>query len=165
MLTGAIAILVLTLMGVVIANVSTPSNKSVVKLEPQPEPAQVDTIELALSSKPNTNDGVKYAAPIIDAKATNPEITKAQIQAVTVESLVAIETPTTIEMLTALETPVGHESTGLSAEKIETVTIKQGDTLSTLFSKRGLNTELYKIMLLWDQVKELKSVRPNQKLH
>ena len=50
-------------------------------------------------------------------------------------------------------------------QKIETVKIKRGDSLSTLFNKRGLNKELHNIMQLGNQVKELKSIYPGQKIH
>ena len=139
--------IVLSIMGVVIANVSTPQEKVVVKAQQQPKVPQVDTIALPLSSKATTTTDVKYAIPASSAKTIKPEITAAQIQPL------AIETP---DKQVHIEAPLA---------KVEIVTIKPGDTLSTLFSQRGLNTELHKIMLLGDEVKELKSVYPNQKLH
>ena len=50
-------------------------------------------------------------------------------------------------------------------QKIETIRIKRGDTLSSLFNKRGLNKELHNIMQLGSNVKELKSIYPGQKIH
>lgn len=146
-LGGAIAAVVLSIMGVVIANVSNPQDKAVANIQDQSNTLQVDTIELALSSKASNSSDIKYAAPV-----ANIVVDDSDNPAQKFESLV-VETP-------KQQTPVGA-----SATKTETVTIKQGDTLSTLFSKRGLNTELHKIMLLGDQVRELKSVYPNQKLH
>ena len=146
-LGGAIAAVVLSIMGVVIANVSNPQDKAVANIQDQSNTLQVDTIELALSSKANNSSDIKYAAPV-----ANIVVDDSDNPAQKFESLV-------------VETPKQQPSAGASATKTETVTIKQGDTLSTLFSKRGLNTELHKIMLLGDQVRELKSVYPNQKLH
>lgn len=146
-LGGAIAAVVLSIMGVVIANVSNPQDKAVANIQDQSNTLQVDTIELALSSKASNSSDIKYAAPV-----ANIVVDDSDNPAQKFESLV-------------VETPKQQPSAGASATKTETVTIKQGDTLSTLFSKRGLNTELHKIMLLGDQVRELKSVYPNQKLH
>ncbi len=146
-LGGTIAAVILSIMGVVIANVHTPQDKAIAEAQPQPETFQVDTIELALSSKSTTTRSTKYATPIVSTKTNNPDTPKQQVQPLAIENLVK------------------QNNVDPSVEKIETITIKKGDTLSTLFSKRGLNTELHKIMQLGDKVKELKSVHPNQKLH
>lgn len=47
----------------------------------------------------------------------------------------------------------------------EIVKIKQGDTLSSLFSARNLNTELHEIMQLGGKAKKLTSIHPGQTLH
>ena len=57
-----------------------------------------------------------------------------------------------------------EEEIGVVHTKTDVVTIKSGDTLSTLFSSRRLNRELHEIMQLGDRVKELKSVYPGQKI-
>ncbi|MFK7794531.1 MAG: OapA family protein [Gammaproteobacteria bacterium] len=147
-LGGVIAVVVLSIMGVVIANVSTPQDKAMVaEIQHQSDTAQVDTIELALTSKDGNPSDIKYAAPAVSVAAKNIEKSAQQNK----------------PLITEL--PKQQKSVAPTATKTEIVTIKQGDTLSTLFSKRGLNTELHKIMLLGDQVRELKSVHPNQKLH
>ena len=128
-LASVIAIIVVTVMGAVIANVDRPQAEPVAETKiPAP---QIDTIELALANKAETSD-IKYVAPIKEP---------------VIEEIAVSEKPNTPE------------------SKIETVTIKKGDSLSSLFSRRGLNTELHRIMQLGDKVKELKSVYPNQKLH
>jgi murein DD-endopeptidase MepM/ murein hydrolase activator NlpD len=155
--TGAIAVIVLSIMGVVIANVSAPPVKVVVtqadsELQQPLSSPQVDTIALTLATKASASNDIKYAVPATEEKvstsASHAKFTKAQVQPL------VIEQPNNQDHI---EEP--------SIAKVEVVTIKQGDTLSTLFSKRGLNTELHKIMMLGDKVKELKSVYPNQKLH
>ena len=52
-----------------------------------------------------------------------------------------------------------------TGQKIETVRIRRGDSLSSIFNKRGLNKELHNIMQLGNGVKELKSIYPGQKIH
>ena len=52
-----------------------------------------------------------------------------------------------------------------SQVNVETIKIKKGDSLSSLFSKRKLNKELHSIMQLGKSVQELKSIYPGQKLH
>lgn len=133
-LSVAVTLIILTIMGAVIANVSSPEGKSVVaeKLNTSLVDA-VDTIELPLATKTISSD-IKYT-------------TSSKTESANVE-------------LDTQGQPVKQ-----SLSKVETVTIKRGDTLSTLFNKRGLNTELYRIMQLGDKVKELKSVYPNQKIH
>ncbi|MDW3096455.1 MAG: peptidoglycan DD-metalloendopeptidase family protein [Gammaproteobacteria bacterium] len=147
LLAGAIAVIVLSIMGAVIANVSTQQEKEIAQSQ-LPKSSQIETIELTLSNKSDATTDVKYAAPTTHSKdASKSEIISAQIQPL------------------SSGTQNVQISTDQAVAKIETVTIKRGDTLSTLFSKRGLNTELHKIMQLGDKVKELKSVYPNQKLH
>jgi murein DD-endopeptidase MepM/ murein hydrolase activator NlpD len=145
--TGVIVAIVLSIMGAVIANVSTPQDKAVVEVEKPVTLPQVDTIALTLSSKAAPATAVKYAVPASTNKTNNVEVISAEIQPL------------------ALETPSKQNNIESTPATIEVVTIKQGDTLSSLFSNRGLNTELHKIMLLGDEVKELKAVYPNQKLH
>tara|TARA_R110002049_G_scaffold124479_1_gene279915 strand:+ start:3462 stop:4925 length:1464 start_codon:yes stop_codon:yes gene_type:complete len=147
LLTGVIAVVVLSIMGAVIANVSTPREKAVTKIPDQSPTPQVDTIELALSSKASSSSNIKYAVPVAKVNDHKPESPSENIETHIVDE------------------PAAIDSAPSSIAKVETVTIKQGDSLSALFSQRGLNTELHKIMLLGDQVKELKSVYPNQKLH
>ena len=72
----------------------------------------------------------------------------------------AIGKPSSQEIAT-VETP--HSA--LSRVEVETVTIEKGDSLSSLFGRRGLHSELHQIMRLGDKVKQLQSVHPNQKLH
>ena len=55
--------------------------------------------------------------------------------------------------------------TTLSKVEVETITIKKGDSLSSLFNQRGLNSELHYIMRLGDKVKQLTSIHPGQKFH
>lgn len=147
-LTGAIAVVVLSIMGAVIANVSTPQDNAAGNIPEQAAPPQVDTIALVLSSKPSTS---------------TKNVESSVLTANTIINQAKVSKPSVLAL--KIEIPNKQENIASSIAKVETVTIKQGDTLSTLFSKRGLNTELHKIMLLGDQVKELKSVHPNQKLH
>ena len=146
-LAGGIAAIVLSIMGVVIANVSPSQDPIVVEKTEQVDTPQVDTIALALTSKSSETDNIKYAVPSTTINSSAKEVSIPNIEPIA----------------TSIQT--SQEEVAPQIAKIETVTIKQGDTLSTLFSKRGLNTELHKIMLLGDQVRELKSVYPNQKLH
>jgi murein DD-endopeptidase MepM/ murein hydrolase activator NlpD len=57
------------------------------------------------------------------------------------------------------------QKTNNSASSIEVVEIKRGDTLSSLFSARNLNTELHQIMKLGGKAKKLTSIHPGQELH
>lgn len=57
-----------------------------------------------------------------------------------------------------------HQSSTKPAS-VEVVKIRQGDTLSSLFSARNLNTELHEIMQLGGKAKQLKSIYPGQELH
>ena len=106
------------------------------KITDQVSASLVDTIELPLNSK-NYSSDIKYSATQ----------TSENIASSTESTNQSIPNPTQ------------------SISTVDTVVIKRGDSLSSLFSKRGLNTELHKIMQLGDKVKELKSVYPNQKLH
>ncbi len=106
------------------------------KLTNQVSASLVDTIELPLNSKSYPSD-IKYST---SKTHEEPQLSVDTTQQASIESVE-------------------------DNSKIDTVVIKKGDSLSSLFSKRGLNTELHKIMQLGDKVKELKSVYPNQKLH
>lgn len=162
-LTGVIALTILSIMGVVIANVSVPQER--VEAVAIPEPAKeditpkVDTIALTLATKPDNTSDVKYAAPDI-----KPALQTA-LNNIAPNNSTSIKPEPEPTLALALATESALMEITPSEEQIEVVTIKQGDSLSTLFSKRGLNTELHKIMQLGDKVKELKSVYPNQKLH
>ena len=138
-LLTATSLIVLTIMGAVVANVSPTQDKVLSKTDPIA--ATTDTIQLSLGFKQNSHQEVKYTASLD----------------------VPTNTPLT-EQSRAGEEP-GKQEPPVTKETVEVVTIKRGDTLSGLFSKRKLNTELHKIMQLGDKVKELKSVYPGQKLH
>jgi len=143
-LLAATSLIVLTIMGAVVANVSTLEDKSTVATAPQVP--STDTILLPLEVKQSqvTQNKIKYTASI-NTKST---------------STLPLEPA---KELASQETSEAAQPTSQST--VETITIKKGDTLSGLFSKRKLNAELHKIMQLGDKVKELKSVYPGQKLH
>ena len=139
-LIAATSLIVLTIMGAVVANVSVPQSN--LTLPADINSPSTDTIQLTLQEKPDTSSKVKYKYSA-DGNITENHLAKA------VDS--AIQTD--------IEVSAPHNDT------TEVVTIKRGDTLSSIFSKRKLNTELHKIMQLGEKVKELKSVYPGQKLH
>ena len=138
-LIAAMSLVALSIMGVVVANVSSPTDKTaaITTLDTP----QTDTIQLSLATKQETPNQVKYIAPA--------------------ESKSIAESPQIAEH----ENASVAQQASIDKDNIETVTIKKGDTLSSIFSKRKLNTELHKIMQLGDKVKELKSVYPGQKIH
>ena len=71
----------------------------------------------------------------------------------------------TIKYRKVADTPAIESELEVAEPKIESVRIKRGDTLSSLFNKRGFNKQLHNIMQLGDSVKELKSIYPGQKIH
>lgn len=122
----ALTIAVITVMGVVVANVNSTPNK-------QPSDSALtsiplETIPLILEDRPEQELAIKYSAPIPDFDQNNIVDDSPQVQ-------------------------------------VETIKIKKGDSLSSLFSKRKLNKELHSIMELGEGVQELKSIYPGQKLH
>ena len=126
----AITIAVITVMGVVVANVNKTPNKAI------PTEPLVETIALKLQNKSDSTPTIKYSAPVpVEADVKVADLTQ----------------------------PASEETA--PQIYIETVKIKKGDSLSSLFSKRNLNKELHQIMQLGDQVKELKSIFPGQKIH
>ncbi len=132
-------------MGVVVANVDISPNKAA--LVNQSAATRVETIPLTLNHKPDAEISVKYKAPL-----------KQHHTSVNTESEAPgkFTTASVAKLIEPQNTP---------DPKIETVTIKRGDTLSSLFNQRGLNKELHTIMQLGKSVKELKSVYPGQKIH
>jgi len=56
-------------------------------------------------------------------------------------------------------------STETTDIKKYTQIIKTGDNLSNIFTSLGLNSDLHEILQLGESVKELKSIRPQQKIH
>lgn len=147
-LLAATSFIVLTIMGAVVANVSSPESEETIATHE--EINNTDTIQLTLTNKPDTKppstNEPKYSA----TKPINNLTTKLQTA------------PTkNINNVTATVSAATPE---VKRETV-TVTIKSGDTLSDIFSKRKLNSELHKIMQLGGKVKELKSVYPGQKIH
>ncbi len=136
------AFVVLTIMGAVVANVRLPEEPGMAKPVSESPDMAMETLQLPLKQD-NSPSPVSQSDEIVDAI----------IDKTTTQASVATDEPVSI-------TP--HQDTTQTAE---TVTIRQGDTLSALFSARQLNSELHKIMQLGDQVKALKSVYPGQKLH
>ena len=134
----AITIAVITVMSVVVANVNITPNKSAVS--EQVATSLVETIPLTLETKSEPASAIKYSAPIPVKSETTSDVNIAN-----------------------LIHPNSEEAVPQSY--VETVKIKKGDSLSSLFSKRNLNKELHKIMQMGDQVKELKSIFPGQKIH
>ena len=138
-LLAATSFVVLTIMGAVVANVSSPEDKVVAASDI----LSSDTIQLPLVSKQSSTNEIQYTTSI---DSNHSSLANAKI------------TQQPFKELPSVQSSEPKDST-------ETVTIKKGDTLSSLFSKRKLNAELHKIMLLGDKVKELKSVYPGQKIH
>ena len=137
---------VLLVMGVVIANVNIPENKAPVEItstqiQPQPKSQAPEIETIALNLEPNTDKPeLKYIS----------------------ESISKIEAAEEIKLvLSKIEKSTKEET----ETKIESITIKRGDSLSAIFNKRGFSRELHSIMQLGKQVKELKSVHPNQVIH
>ena len=142
------SLLALSIMGVVVANVGSPENKEVAKTAL--EIPLTDTIQLPLATKQQTANQIKYKASV--ATASESQLTEATSHISDHEN-------------TDHENSSAAIQASVDKDNIETVTIKKGDTLSSIFSKRKLNAELHKIMQLGDKVKELKSVYPGQKIH
>ena len=135
-----VSAIVLMVMGVVIANVNTPDDQAPVEVAvTNIQAAKVETISLNLEVKPEDSN-LKFIT----------------------EPTSKIETSEEIEVvLTEIEDSTNQES----ELKVESIKIKSGDSLSTIFNKRGFNQELHSIMQLGKPVKELKSVHPNQVIH
>ena len=140
--------IVLMVMGVVIANSNIPEDKASIKVastqvKHELTEGEFETVALKLKAIPQASEVNPGPGPNSRPQAK-------------------IETGNEIDMvLGEIE-----ESTQLEPEtKIESVTIKRGDSLSSLFNKRGFNRELHSIMQLGKQAKELQSVHPKQVIH
>ena len=137
-----LALIIVTLTGVVIASVSlnTPSDEEVAvgRLEPVSSNNEIIALPLTDSSAATTTiqtqKTVKDALPIISSDAISNSAT---------EAVSDVEEET----------------------KVESVTIRKGDTLSELFSRRGFQTELHGILTLGRQVAQLRKIHPGQTLH
>ncbi|MDE0410894.1 MAG: peptidoglycan DD-metalloendopeptidase family protein [Gammaproteobacteria bacterium] len=68
---------------------------------------------------------------------------------------------------TLLEKPAGPVVAGqpLQHETDTTIVVKKGDTLSGIFNRLGLYPELSRILELGEEVRELETIYPGQKLH
>lgn len=148
-LVAVTSFMVVTIMGAVIANVS-PSEQSTehVTANIANVTELTDTIEIPLAIKPSASTDIKYRASISTHKIE--DISNAANAIVALDKDIMSSAPASEAQPQNIQ---------------ETITIKKGDTLSSIFSKKKLNRELHKIMQLGDQVKELKSVYPGQKIH
>jgi len=150
-LLAATSFIVLTIVGAVIANVSSPENKH--STAENKETSSTDTIQLSLANRPGSSNEVKYSNTKPNSNTvSNDPINQPQTLIDTNKNDIA-----DTENVSASESNNNLETV--------TITIKSGDTLSSIFSKRKLNTELHKIMQLGSKVKELKSVYPGQKIY
>jgi murein DD-endopeptidase MepM/ murein hydrolase activator NlpD len=145
---SAIALMV---MGVVIANSNIPDDKASIEVsslltELSPKEKEFETVALKLEALPQDPEA-KPASKPVKIIETNKEI-----------ELVLTE----IEE-SSKQAPATNQIP--QTNNIESVTIRRGDSLSSLFNKRGFNRELHSIMQLGKQVKELKSIHPKQVIH
>lgn len=69
------------------------------------------------------------------------------------------------ELNSTSQIPATKQQASIAPASVEIVKIKRGDTLSSLFSARNLNTELHHMMKLGGKTKKLKSILPGQELH
>lgn len=134
-----LALIIIILTGVVIASVSLNT--------PLDEKLTVDTSSLV------SNKNEIIALPSQDSLlATAP----AQPQ----------ETTVTTASLTSIDSRSGVVASDVEEKgTLESVTIRKGDTLSALFSRRGFQTELHSILALGKQVAQLRNIHPGQTIH
>ncbi|MEM7304481.1 MAG: peptidoglycan DD-metalloendopeptidase family protein [Pseudomonadota bacterium] len=146
-----LSVIVLMVMGVVIANSNTPDEDKVSSKTPTAvliNPAEIQPIE---------KDEFETVALKLEAVTDQPDPVPSPNN-----TLAKIEATEEIEhVMDEIEESVKQ----IPETKIESITIRRGDSLSSIFNKRGFNRELHTIMQLGKQVKELKSIHPGQVIH
>lgn len=103
---------------------------------------------------------------ITPSKSSDAELSpKSELETIALALDSKAEHESAIKYREVADIPAEENASAETGQKIETVRIKRGDSLSSIFNKRGLNKELHNIMQLGDGVKELKSIYPGQKIH
>lgn len=159
----------------------TASNSNAVLAE-QPVENEVEIISLALNGNPEANSKNSTQAEVliedVPALIQSSENTKAHFTEVSLQSqqlpivpeidLVSIKQELTKYAKKELNSATKIRNTNhpiIAQPSVEVVKIKRGDSLSSLFSARNLNTELHEMMTLGGKAEKLKSIYPGQELH
>jgi len=135
-----LVLIIIILTGVVIASVSlkTPTNTKLT----------IDKSSLV------SNNNETIALSLQDPLAAIAPVQVEEITAIS-PSLIGIDPKSSLATATNTEEKTTSES----------ITIRKGDTLSALFSRRGFQTELHSILTLGQQVDQLRKIHPGQTIH